>query len=183
MLPTFEIHDLQYAQDYTITSAADALTVNGSATPRARIRAVFLGGYVPSVAETRTLQFSIINPAFGAYPLAPPATVALLALFRYTFVPIGYEIVLFPGEYLQARRDAATAGSTIQFYFRFVETDQPFYRWKEPQRDRMFQRRRGFPLDSIIGVGRAAISSHEGGRGGDTGIPGGGFTPGGEPVV
>jgi len=50
-----------------------------------------------------------------------------------TFIEQGMEYLLFPGEYIVARRVTHTAGSRMMAKIQIIEIDQPLYTYNEPQ--------------------------------------------------
>lgn len=144
MPDAYEIHDAQFLQVLSVTSAADALAISLPSVPAGKVW-TFLSAYVNcSVAETQIYWFGIQNPNYpGHFPVTVPAS-RLITPAVYSFYPMvneGMEIKVFQNESLVVRRAAATAGSTISISGRFIENDMPFYQELEKHANRIRFRR------------------------------------------
>jgi hypothetical protein len=180
MLSAYDLHEIKLLQEPYVNSAADALFVNSPTVPAGRIWTVLAATCYPSVAETQSVQVSVASTRAGTvYALTNPVSIALSSPLRYAVVPVGNELQMYPGEYLQFRRGAATAGSSIVIAIRFVETDLPMYAYRDVQHKVM---RRGIAPRPISvqrsggGPGSAPTSSA-----GRPAGPGGGSGGGSEP--
>lgn len=122
-------------------SAADALMVNLSPVPDGKFWIVLNSCVFASVSETRTIWASVITKTANAYPILAPVSATIN--FSGRFYPVleqGFELVMFPGDFLRAYRDAATAGSSIYLAARYVELDLPLYHYDDPQRRNRMRR-------------------------------------------
>lgn len=155
------------------TSAVAALSVGTAAiVPAGKVWCVFGVGYIPSVAETKIISFEKINANAGiGVGLLNPVSM-LLNPASATCIEQGMELFLLPGEYIQARRDSATAGSTMTIYMEFVEIDLPLYVYDEPQVVKRQERaissvrqRLGGGMPSIVRA-PSDVGGDRGGRGG-----------------
>lgn len=157
----FELHEAQFVQDLYTTSAVAALTVDLQAVPKGKVWSILVAECHPSVSETRIFQFEKVTRSSWTYPLSVAVSLTASPTFRVPLLTQGQEITLYPGEVLRAKRDAATAGSTFLIQAQFVETDLPYYRYKEAQRGIAERRRQhGYPATGIIGASRAILGSH-----------------------
>jgi len=165
----YELHDGRYTQVLNSTSAADALNVFLGPVPANKVWTILAARYLPNVSETRTVWWSKWNSLIGAFPLTIPASRLLNTVIPNPLVIEGEELKLYPGEYLAAYRDVATAGSTMGIGIQFVETDLPYYSQVEPQR-KLTQRRSDRIYQAVTGgAGRTGGSGPGGGRGGGRG--------------
>jgi hypothetical protein len=129
-------------------------------------------GYHPSVAETQVVGWMKLDNNNYRYQLVNPASMALSPTIQaFTFIEQGMECMLFPGDYIYARRNAATGGSTMTLYLEYVEIDLPLYVYEEPQ----VVKRTHQALSSI----RQSLSAPSAPRGGSEPAPSGGGTEGG----
>ncbi len=133
------------------SSAANALSVSAPAVPEGKVWVVIGVGYTPSVAETQVVSFARIWPGVGSLSLLNPVSMNLNPAFA-TPIEQGMEFYLFPGEYLQAQRVAATAGSTMALYLEFIEIDLPLYTYEDPQEVKRQARVRSSLLSRLGGV-------------------------------
>jgi hypothetical protein len=134
------------------------------------VRTFIAVGYYPSVAETQTVLFSILERSGSfALPVSVPASIALSASLILPMLTQGQELKLYPGQSLRARRGAATAGSSMTIVYLFIETDLPYYSYEEPQAKlvKLIQRRGTALLRGAgAGFGGGGGSRPEGGGGG-----------------
>ena len=173
MPEAYEVYDGRFLQERSVTSGAGATTITGPAVPAGKVWTVMSGSYAPSVAETRTVCWFILTRGGNYIAISFPQTI-LLPPGNWPLLTQGTEIKLFPGEALYINRDVATAGSTINIVFRFIETDLPYYSQVEKLRKVLDQSQRHGSVYRSTG----AIST--GGSGGGGGHPpdeGGGGEP------
>jgi uncharacterized membrane protein YgcG len=162
----YEIHDGRLLQQHATISAADALLVLGQIVPANKLWTVLLGLYIPSAAETRTVWWSIYTIGGVQFPVGIPAAIALSSTIPLPLLTEGMELKLWPGDRLRVSRDVATAGSTMTIYYRFIETDLPYYSYIEP-------------LNKVIRRSQQHGSAYRSGGGISPGSPGsGGGSPG-----
>lgn len=129
---SFPTSEYRLVQERLVTSAADALTVITPTVPQGKIWTIIGVGYRPSAAETRTINFSKFTPSTAEFALMNNLSLALNP-FWATPLELGAYLDLLPGEYIQVRRDVATAGSQMNIRIQFVEWDLPLYDYTEPQ--------------------------------------------------
>ena len=170
----YELHDARFIQQGGATSAANAVAVATPPCPAGKLRTVIGAAYIPSAAETRTVWWTRGLVGGIGFPVNNPVSLALSASIPMAASGEGIELKLFPGEVLTANRDVATAASTMAIYFKFIETDLPYYSYEEPQKKVIRQIvRRG------SGGALSGGSSSEGGAGSR---PGGGRERVPEPI-
>lgn len=135
MPEAYDLHEARFIQTQLLGSAADALYIGVGPVPAGKVWTILSAGAFPSVAETRLFWFSIYLPTGGlTFPVTTPVSLAA-SMTPPAFlagVTEGMEIKLYPGEYLRAYRSVATAGSSIYIAIRYIESDLPFYAYKEP---------------------------------------------------
>lgn len=135
MPEAYSVFDAKFLQWAGSVSAANALTVLAlSGVPDGKVWTILGASYYPSTAETRTVAYGVYNGGrvfpvtiAESWPYVGNTNLGL-ALLRE-----GMELRLYPGDYLFVARDAATAGSTMSLFFRYIETDLPPYRYLDPQ--------------------------------------------------
>lgn len=167
MPDAYELHEGRFIQRALNTSAADALQVWVPAVPAGKIWTLLSGFVTCSVAETQ-IYWAGIQSMGTQWPILRPASFAL-APAVYQNLPLvteGMEIKIFAGEVLAGYRAAATGGSTMSIYVRYIENDLPLYEYIEPQEVRRLRR-----------SAQAAIGSMVRGGGGGGGSSGGGIAP------
>lgn len=131
----WKLEETRLVQVTAASSAVAGLTCSTAAVPLGKIWVILAAGYMPDVAETRIISFYKVaqfGGIPGTYCISNPISLALNPA-RATFIEQGMEYYLLPGEYITARRDAATAGSVMNLLIQFVEIDQPLYTYDEPQ--------------------------------------------------
>lgn len=162
MIGGARLDEFRFLERRSVTSAADALSVSLDPVPVGKTFTIISYHAFPSQAETRTWQFRRTSQG-RFFVLNSPITVTLAIQEPCTSLPPGSDLVLFPGEVLSVRRDAATAGSTITLEALGVFSDMAPTRYIEPQRLIASRRRSGaWPRASDIGETRAAAGGHEG---------------------
>ncbi len=124
--------ELRLISEKTIASAADAVTVQVGPVPEGKIWTLLAIAYRPSVNETQTVSFYKVSRYGNQFGIFNPLSLTLQPAYA-TPIEAGYVLQLFPGEYLVARRSAATAGSTMGINVQYVESDLPLYDYVEPQ--------------------------------------------------
>jgi len=171
---TWRLEESRLVQERSAASAADAdvLTMTG-VVPAGRLWVITGVAYIPDVAETQVISFYKVTSSGAPISLLNPISLALNPA-RATFIEQGMEYLLFPGEYLQVRRQAHTAGSVMSTTVQIIEIDQPLYTYDEPQVVRR-QQRAISSMRSALGGGGG-----RGGAGASSPTPtssGGGGTP------
>jgi uncharacterized membrane protein YgcG len=172
----YKLEETRLVQERSATSAANADYLNfGAGVPDGKIWIVLSAGYMPSVAETQVVSFSVVslktNSNFG---LINPVSLNLNPA-QATFIEQGMDYMLLPGDLIQARRVTHTAGSTMSCIIRFIEIDQPIYTYEEPLL--VMRQKRGISsIRSMMGSG-SARSSGVGSIGGGRGSGRGGSVP------
>lgn len=167
------LSDIRLSQIRSNLSAANALvvTLGYSGPAEGKLWTVTGIGYKPSVAETQVVSFEKYSAKYGAtFALLNPIEMNLNPAYG-TCIEQGQVLQLFPGDYINVRRVAATAGSTMAVYIELIETDLPLYEYTEPQMVKRNTIARGTILRRIGGVSGGGVSGG--------GIVGGGHPPGG----
>lgn len=129
MPDAYQVHDAQFLQNAYNISAADALVVALGPVPAGKVWTLLnVLGYC-SAAETQIYWAAITSIDGNFYPITRPASFAIAPAVQqwWTALLEGMEIKIYPRESIQVRRAAATAGSTIACYIRYIETDLDFY--------------------------------------------------------
>jgi uncharacterized membrane protein YgcG len=179
-MDAYELHEARLLQQYTQTTAANALYGGSPVVPAGKVWTILSAAYNPSVSETQVVWFSIYNSqSTRTYPITVPLSMALTTVIPHAGLTEGMEIKLYPGEALWIQRGAATAGSTMSFAMRYIETDLPFYSYEEPQNKVVRQ------VQKHGSVFRRSGGISPGGSGGGSGEGHGGVPSGGggpEPV-
>jgi len=134
-----------------------------------------------TVAETQNYWFSILSRDGIDFPVTIPAEATVDTAIKryYPMLREGMELKLFPGESLYGYRDDATAGSFLYIYARFIESDLPYFQYREPLKP---VTRKASEHGRAFASGKLSTSSmvEPGGPGGP-GEGGGGGGP--EPVI
>jgi len=167
MPEAYEVHDGQFLQSVSATSAADSLLIGISSVPDGKVWTVLRAYITTSAAETQDYWFAVYSQ--GRYfPITLPLEGIVNSGINRSFPCLkeGMEIKLFQAERLFGHRDAATAGSTISIYASIIETDLPFYMEKDKQADKD-RRQRALGMSSVTrrsmggfgmpGVGRGLV--------------------------
>lgn len=173
----FDLAEARFVQLHYNTSAADSLTIYSTRVPpENKVWQVLSLALYPSVTENRTFVFEKQKGGWYFAITRPYTGLIGTAAIRLAGLESGDEMLLLPGEQLGARRDVATAGSTLSIMFEFVEHDLPLYDYIEPQLARRLRRGRTELLRRVAAGG--------GGTGGgeapprfDDREPGGGRVP------
>lgn len=129
----YNLSETRLVQYRSVTSAADANTVDCPSPPAGKIWNVIAFGYTPSVAESQTINIQKEVATIGTFSLINPVALALAATIPATFIEQGMEYYLLPGEIIRTTRQNHTAGSTMSVFLEFIEIDQPLYHYEEPQ--------------------------------------------------
>lgn len=171
-MDAYDIAEARFIQIRANASAANGLNVQVGPVPAGKIwtilRAYATNDVAPAGGETQYYWFSIFDGTY-VFPVTRPVSqqVENAVAQYFPLLTEGLEIRLFPGDYLRAYRDAATAGSTISVFASFIESDMPLYRYDEPQ----IVKRQARSLSSVrqvigsaIGAGSRPITM-PGGRG------------------
>lgn len=169
--------ELRFVEQQSVTSAANELYVQSGAVPSGKIWTVIAAHYYVSAGETRELHFGRVTRAGTFIAHTYFGSLAVTVDSRIPGVPATDPMILFPGERLQFQRVGFTAASTISLQWYFIQTDMPFMKYHEPQREIVTKKGvylRGF--GGARGGGRG-----EGGGGSAPETPGGGLP--GEPLV
>lgn len=175
---SYRLEETRLRQYRSKTSAANAKSVffNTDAVPEGKVWIIHAAAYYPSAAETQVVSAQKVITGVGAMAILNPVSLSLDSVAtnsHATFIEQGMEYFLFPGEYIQWSRQAATAGSTMTAIIQFTEIDLPLYTYDEPQTVKR-QERAMSSIRTQLGGGlgvlgsRGRISSGEGGsrRGG-----------------
>lgn len=175
----WKLAEARLVQVRSFTSAAAALFMDTDAVPAGKIWNVIGFRYMPSTNESQVVSFEKQNTASAAYcMLLNPQTLNLYP-GGATFIEQGMEVMLLPGEYIRARRYAATAGSTMGLVMQFIEIDLPLYTYDEPQIVKRQDRALSSIRESLAGVaGRGSGGATSGGGASPPGSRGGGRTGG-----
>jgi len=176
MTEAYETHDARFIQYVQMGSPANGLILTSGAVPAGKVWTIIEACIAPSVAETQDYWFAV-NVSNNYFPVTVPRefTPDPATLKYFPMLNEGMELRLYPGEKLAALRDAATAGSTFSCYFRFIETDLPYYKYVEPLK-RVVQstRKHGAVYRSTGGISESGAPSGghgDTGGGGDDGNP------------
>ncbi len=173
MTEAYETHDARYIQYRSYGSAANALVVYGDVVPAGKVWTIIQAAIETSVAETQDFWFSV-NASLINFPVTTPTSFALAPASAkyYPMLREGMELRLYPGEKLAGQRAAATAGSTITIFYRWIETDLPYYKYIEPL-NRVVQSRRkhGEAYRTTGGISPGSPPPSGGGGGSDGGEP------------
>jgi len=169
----YGLHDGRFVEEQYRTCAANALIVNSGIVPAGKVWTILSALVYPSVAETRTVHLGLVSRYGTEYPVTIPVSIALVSTIPLPLLTYGMEIKLFPGDKLYARRDVATAGSTMTIIYRYIENDLPYYSYEDPLKKVIAQ-----PLK------HGSIFRPGGGGGGGGGFvpPGGGGGGGPKPI-
>lgn len=177
----YALQDGRYIMLVTGSSAVAGLTAQTAAVPAGKVWTVIGCNGICSVAETRTVGYSMITAGGNIIMLTQPVSFAYLnsAYLGFPLTREGMEVKLWPGDSIVYCRDAATAGSTITVYARVIETDLPLYTYDEPQVVKR-QKQGISQLRQVIGAAAGGSSSAgvvipeappPGGGGGGGGVP------------
>ena len=128
----WKLEEARLVQNRTYTSAANALNIGTDAPGPGKCWVLLGVGYKPSVAETKVISFQKIWSGVSVYSMLNPVSMNLNPALA-TPIEQGMEYLLLPHESIQATRDSATAGSTMNLVLQFVEIDLPLYTYDEPQ--------------------------------------------------
>ncbi|HOV76328.1 MAG TPA: hypothetical protein PK967_20440 [Candidatus Hydrogenedentes bacterium] len=174
MPDAYALGEGRFLQNANSLSGANALFASLGPVPRNRVWTILSALAYCSVAETQTYWFAIISLDTNRYPVTAPASASIAPAVTqwYPMLREGMELKLYPGESLYALRAAATAGSCIGLYIRYIDSQLPLYEEVEPQQ----QRKRISSVPSNIGRGIVArtlpgSSPGSGGGGGGGGTP------------
>jgi hypothetical protein len=174
-MDAYELHEGRLIQDGIAVSVADVLYAALGPVPVGKVWSILSASLYPSVSETRMVWFSIRARSGMFHPVTVPVSNIAAPGIPYPMLTMGMEVKLFPGEYLFAYRDVATAGSTITLRLRFIDSDLPYYSYVEPLAKVVQQAQRRGSITRASSVG-AAIAAPSG-----VGRPGGGGGKKGEP--
>lgn len=172
MPESYELHEAALIQARTNTSAANALVISAPAVPSGKVWTILEAFGTSSVAggETQYVWFAITATGGLSYPVTRPVQqlVNITTSMYFPLITEGLELKLFPGDQLSFYRAAATVGSTLLIYLRYIETDLPLYVYVEPQeRKRQYMARTSIAraLGSAASGGSSPIVDRGGGRG------------------
>jgi len=129
----YDLHDGRFVQEQARVSIADALVVASGVVPEGKVWTILGGTYYPSVNENQYIFWSIYTRTTGTFVVTRTQQIACSAVCPQGLVTEGMELKLFPGDAICANRAAATAGSQMTMFIRFIETDLPPYDYIEPQ--------------------------------------------------
>lgn len=180
-MDAYELHDGRFIQERAVTTGAAELVAPSAVVPDGKVWTI-LGAYVTcSANETKKYWFAINATGSGRpIPVTRPVDAAI-ANATYQYFPLvteGLELRMYPGQYLCAFRDSATAGSTLTLVIRYIETDLPFYSYEEPQKKVV----RSQAAHGSVYRSSGGISSAPGGGGTGVDGGGGGHGHGGQPI-
>jgi hypothetical protein len=171
MPEAYEVHDGQFIQTVSATSAADALLIGIPGVPAGKVWTLLRAYLTTSAAETQDYWFAILSQG-RYYPITAPVEATINSAISRAFPCLreGMEIKLFQDERIYAFRDVATAGSTISCYASIIENDLPFYVEKDKHAERE-RKQRAMPVSFVTrralgGFGMAGV-----GRGLGGGVP------------
>lgn len=171
----FERHEARYQQHYSLASAADALTVTSAAVPVGKVWTIRGFAYWSSISESRLIQLKLRRDSIE-YPVAAPTTIITATAWTWTPFSVGDVITLYQYDLLKMIRDAATAGSTMNIGFLYIEEDLPYFSYVDPKR-KLIERRGSRLVEQVFG-GSASPGTPAGGiGGGKIGGGGGGSEP------
>jgi uncharacterized membrane protein YgcG len=177
MPEAYELHEGRYIQEYVVSSAANAVLLQGNIVPAGKVWTILSACYFPSAAETKIIEYSVIARSSSRNAISIPVSILLDATMRLPLLTEGMELKIFPGESLYVARDSATAGSTMTLIVRFIEADLPFYAYEEPQKKVVkVSQKHGSVYRSGGGISEHGTPSS------GHGTPGGGGGGGPEPV-
>jgi len=160
----YEPSEVRFVQLASYSSPADALSGAFGPVPGGKLWTFQVMGYFPSVAETRIVWWNVVHPnGTTEIPVSTPLSVALSNIRGYPLLLAGDEFSLLSGQFIQVRRDAATAGSVMYLLGQFIETDVPIYQYTEPQEARRIRRRATGLLMGPRSVTRGAPTAPDGG--------------------
>jgi len=177
MPDAYDVKDGRYVQCRTAWSAANGLTIacGAGVVPAGKVRTYISALISGTVAESQIFWFAVQSATY-MFPVTTPATFQITPAQQvfYPLVREGMEIKLFPGETLYALRQAATAGSGIGIYSRFIDVDLPYYSYEDPLKKVIQKRGHGQLTHGGTIIGGSMIGS---GGHGESGGGGGGGTP------
>jgi hypothetical protein len=167
----FELYEARNVQERVISSAVAAVQVTSVAVPEGKIHTIRFVNYAPDAAETRTVYAAIVSKQATIFAITRPVSIALSASIRFPVLEQGNELKLYPGEYIIIYRDVATAGSVMNVWWSFIETDLPFYSYVEPLKKVAPSPRRHATIFRSAAGGGGGVG---GAGGGGHDLPGGG---------
>ena len=129
-MDAYGLHEVRLLNEKVNSSGADALNISFGPVPAGRIWTIIYAFMIPSVGETRTVWFSVSSGS-NTFPISVPTNIALLASNGFPLLIQGNELKLYPGQYLRAYRDVATAGSSISLSVMYVDSPLPPYEYAE----------------------------------------------------
>lgn len=133
MPEAWEVYDGRFIQEWVGGSAANALAKGSNIVPAGKVWTILCATHTPSVNETQTVWFSIYGRSTYDHVVTVPQSIALTVTMGMPMLTMGMELKLFPGETLFSHRAVATAGSTMNLYLRYIETDLPPFHYEDPQ--------------------------------------------------
>lgn len=160
----YEPHELRQVQEAISTSPADQLYIGLGPVPAGKIWTILSAHCYPSANQTQLVWGAIQSRSTRSFAVTALTNNALGANVPQALI-IADELKLLPGEYFNAMRAVATAGSTWAIAMRYVESDLEYAAHKEILNPVVRSKiKRGGPI---------------GGGGGGGGATGGGATGGG----
>jgi hypothetical protein len=173
----YELHDARFPQIAFATSAANGLVQAIGPVPPNKVWTIlhaFATNSVGAGGETQYYWFGVSSDLAIYYPITRPVNqlVDNSVAQYFPMLTEGMEIKLFPGQYIAARRAAATAGSTLIIYIRYFETDLPYYKYTEPLNKVVESKMKHGSISRAMATGAVA-------RGGAGFVPHGGVPHGG----
>lgn len=155
MPEAYGLHEVRLLQQYFLTSAADATSLDLAAVPAGKIWTVIAIGYYPSVNETQTVMVTKVLANGRVCIVMNPQSIALQPMLFG--LDQGLTVQLYPGENLRIRRGAATAGSTMSCAMQYIETDIPLYDYVEPQAEARIRRAALSQAGELARMGRSGV--------------------------
>jgi uncharacterized membrane protein YgcG len=181
-MDAYDLHEARLIQNRNSgVSAANALIASIGPVPAHKVWTICAALAYCSVAETKSYWFAIRSQDGNYYPITHPQDAVIDPVTQKWFPMLteGMEIKLYPGESLSVLRASNTVGSTIAIYTRLIESDLPYYQYRDPQK-KVFAstQRHGSVFRSTGGIsqsgsgGEGSAGSGFGGEGGGPSEPG-----------
>lgn len=174
-MDAYRIDSLRFAAEYTGASAAAGVTKDCTdfVVPANTIRTILFMSYGCDVAESRSIIVKVIGASGITHAIRGAFTVDTNLGNPHAVLEQGNEVRLIPGDRLRFDRSAATAGSIMSLYVRYIDEVQPYQIYIDPQgakriRSRFLSKRSGGGSSggSAAGGGGGTIEGPTGARGG-----------------
>lgn len=175
----YRADSLRFPQEFTQTStiAATWMSTTAWVVPANTIRTLVLVSYLCDIAENRYITFKIIGASGVTHCFRGPVAYDGNNGAPFAALEQGNEIHMLPGDYIRIDRSAATAGSYMTLYVRYIDHILPFQKHVDPYNT--FRRRSPYLASTVGGGGEASGGGPAGGPDEGYSGPGGG----GEPVI